>query len=97
MRRSRRLSPLPSRAAAFFGLPSANVSVAAVQQLLGCSLQLLTGAVTAVQHCLLLLLTSGKVLCLAAAIDAAFTVGAALYPADVAPALVVVGAASVQH
>jgi hypothetical protein len=48
-----RLSPLPSRAASFFWSPSANVSVAAVQQLLGCSLQLLTGAVTAVQHCLL--------------------------------------------
>jgi len=38
LRRSRRLSPLPSRTAEFFGSPSANVSVAAVQQLLGCLL-----------------------------------------------------------
>jgi hypothetical protein len=38
LRRSRRLSPLPSRTAAFFGSPSANVSVAAVQQQLGCLL-----------------------------------------------------------
>jgi hypothetical protein len=60
---------------------------------------LLTGAVTAVQHCLLLLLTSGNELCPAASVDAALvatTAGAALYPA-VAAALVVVGAASVQH
>lgn len=62
---------------------------------------MLTGAVTAMQHCLLLLLTSGYELCPAAAsVDAALvatTAGAALYPAAVAAALVAVGAASVQH
>jgi hypothetical protein len=36
LRRSRRLSPLMARAAAFLGPSSANVSVVAVQQVLGC-------------------------------------------------------------